>query len=76
MSGRSSKRWSSSSEAARTLRSEFLNGEIDPNTMNADEVYNSHSSFMQYEGKTFKANLNRMATAIIEAGGVEAWAGE
>ena len=76
MSGRSTKRWSANGEAARTLRNKFLSGEIDPNCMNGDEIYNSHSSFMQYEGKTFKANLNRTATAILEAGGVNAWAGE
>lgn len=73
MSGRSTKRWTSSGEAARVLREKFITGEIDPRNLNADEVYNSHAAFMQFEGKTFKANLARLATSINQAGGIEGW---
>ena len=75
MSSRSNgKRWTSASEAARILRQKFLSGEIDPNSINVEEVYNSHESFLNYDTKVFRANLARLAQSIIEAGGIEIWA--
>ena len=68
------KRWSAAGEAARVLRQKFLSCEIDPYNINADEVYNSHTAFMQYDGKAFKTNLSRLAQSIVDAGGIEAWA--
>lgn len=69
----SSKRWTSAGEAARILRQKFMSGELDPNNLNAEDVYNSHDSFMQYDGKAFRANLTRLAQSIIDAGGIQAW---
>ena len=77
MSGRSSsKRWTSAGEAARILRQKFLSGEIDVSNLNCELIQNSHESFLQYDNKTFRSNLTRLAQSIIDAGGIQMWAQE